>query len=191
MGIARDILMRMFGCPQGLLGRLGGAIMARSNADFGSRAADLLGIQPGECVLEVGFGPGVVIGHLSDLASAGRVAGIDLSREMVEQARARNAASIQSGRVDLRHGSVENLPFHAGSFDKALAINSMQVWPDRVAGLREIGRVLKPGGRIALGFTSYSGQPKEGLTEILTAAGFAEARLAQVDGGFCVLATKP
>lgn len=183
MGMTRRILMRMFGCPQGLLGKLGGAIMARSNADFGSRVADLLGIRPDECVLEVGFGPEAIIGRLADLASAARVAGVDLSREMVEQARARNAASIQSGRVDLRHGSVENLPFHAGSFDKALAINSMQVWPDPIAGLREIGRVLRPGGRIALGFTSYSGQSKEGLTEMLAAAGFSEARLAEVDGG--------
>jgi ubiquinone/menaquinone biosynthesis C-methylase UbiE len=72
---------------------------------------------------------------------------------MVEQARARNATGIQSGRIDLRHGSVESLPFDDNSFDRALAINSMQVWPDAAAGLREIRRVLKPGGRIALGFT--------------------------------------
>jgi hypothetical protein len=55
---------------------------------------------------------------------------------MVEQARARNAAAIESGRVDLRRGSVESLPFDDDTFDKALAINSMQVWPDprRIAG---------------------------------------------------------
>jgi ubiquinone/menaquinone biosynthesis C-methylase UbiE len=142
-------------------------------------------------VLEMGFGPGVVIQRLSKLATAGRVAGIDPSREMVEQARARNATAIHSSRVDLRHGSVESLPFEDDSFDKALAINSMQVWPDAVAGLREMRRVIKPGGRIALGFAPYSGQPNEGLTEKLLTAGFTTAHVVETGKGFCALATKP
>ena len=49
--------------------------------------------------------------------------------------------------------------------DKALTINSMQVWPDPAAGLREMRRVMKPGVKIALGFTPYSGQSNEGLTQ--------------------------
>jgi ubiquinone/menaquinone biosynthesis C-methylase UbiE len=191
MSVMRSILMRAFGRPQGLLGRLGGVIMARMNADCGSWVSDLLEVGPNDSVLEVGFGPGVVIQRLSRLAAAGHVAGIDQSREMVEQARSRNATDIQSGRVDLRQGSVESLPFDDGSFDKALAINSMQIWPDAVAGLREIRRVMKPGGRIALGFTPYSGQPNKGLTEALIAAGFTKARVVETPKGFCALATKP
>jgi ubiquinone/menaquinone biosynthesis C-methylase UbiE len=139
----------------------------------------------------VGFGPGVVIQRLSKLASAGHVAGIDQSREMVEQARARNATGTRGGRVDLRHGSVESLPFDDDSFDKALAINSMQVWPDAMAGLREMRRVVKSGGRIALGFTPYSGQPNQGLAETLLAAGLSKAQVMETDKGFCALATKP
>jgi ubiquinone/menaquinone biosynthesis C-methylase UbiE len=166
-------------------------IMARMNADCGAWVADLLDIGPKDRVLEVGFGPGVVIQRVLTLAPAGSVAGIDQSAEMVEQARARNAEAVQSGRVDLRPGSVECLPFEDNSFDKALAINSMQLWPNAVAGLREIERVVKSGGRIALGFTRYSGQQKEGLTETLTAAGFCDARTLQADCGFCALAIKP
>jgi ubiquinone/menaquinone biosynthesis C-methylase UbiE len=86
---------------------------------------------------------------------------------------------------------VESLPFDDNSFDKALAINSMQVWPDAVAGLREMRRVMKPGGKIALGFTPYSGQPNQGLEETLIAAGFTKAQLVETGKGFCVLATKP
>jgi ubiquinone/menaquinone biosynthesis C-methylase UbiE len=122
-------------------------------------------------VLEVGFGPGVIIRRLSKLASQGHAAGVDPSQEMVEQARARNAAAIESGHVDLRRGSVESLPFDDDAFDKALAVNSMQVWPDPAAGLREMRRVMKPGAKVALGFTPYSGQPNKGLTEMFTAAG--------------------
>jgi ubiquinone/menaquinone biosynthesis C-methylase UbiE len=149
MSATRNILMRTFGRPQGILGRFGGIIMARMNEDCGARVTALLEIERHDRVLEVGFGPGVVIQRLSKLASAGHVAGIDQSKEMVEQARARNANAIRSGHVDLRHGTVERLPFDDGSFDKALAINSMQVWLDASAGLREMRRVIKPGGRIA------------------------------------------
>jgi ubiquinone/menaquinone biosynthesis C-methylase UbiE len=165
--------------------------MARMNADCGAWVSDLLEVGPNDRVLEVGFGPGVIIQRLAELAAAGGIAGVDQSREMVEQARARNATAIRDGRVDLRHGSVENLPFDDDSFDKALAINSMQVWSQAMAGLREVRRVMKSGGRIALGFTPYSGQPNKGLAEALTAAGFREAHVVDADKGFCALATKP
>ena len=191
MSVLRSVLMHMFGRPRGVLGKLGGMIMARMNADCGAWVTELLEIGSRDSVLEVGFGPGVVIERVAALASAGTVAGIDQSLEMLEQARARNAAAVRNGRVDLRRGSVESLPFQDASFDKALAINSTQLWPDAVAGLREIKRVMKSGGRIALGFTRYSGQPKKGLTETLAAAGFTSAHIAETDRGFCALATKP
>jgi ubiquinone/menaquinone biosynthesis C-methylase UbiE len=191
MSAMRTILMRTFGRPQGILGRLGGVIMARTNADCGVWVSDLLEVKPNDSVLEVGFGPGVIIQHLSKLATAGYVAGADVSPEMLEQARARNRSAIQDGRVELRLASVENLPFDDNRFDKALAINSMQVWPDVGAGLEKMRRVMKPGGRIALGFTPYSGQPKTGVTERLNAAGFADFRLVEAEHGFCALASKP
>jgi ubiquinone/menaquinone biosynthesis C-methylase UbiE len=167
---------------------LGGIIMAQMNEDCGAWVADLLEIGPNDNVLEVGFGPGVIIQRLSKLALAGHVAGIDSSQEMVAQARARNAAAIERGCVDLRRGSVESLPFDDKAFDKVLAVNSMQVWPDPAAGLREIRRVMKSGAKVALGFTPYSGRPKEGSTEILTAAGFQQAKIVERDDWFCASA---
>jgi ubiquinone/menaquinone biosynthesis C-methylase UbiE len=189
MSIMQTILMRMFGRPQGALGRLGGIIMARTNEECGAWVAGLLEIGPQETVLEVGFGPGVVIQRLSKMAR--HVAGVDPSQEMVQQARARNAKAIQSGCVDLRCGSVESLPFDRDIFDKVIAINSMQVWPDAVAGLCEIRRVMRSGGRIGLGFTRYSGQPNKGLTQTLMAAGFTDALVVEKAQDFCALATRP
>jgi ubiquinone/menaquinone biosynthesis C-methylase UbiE len=188
MRLMRSILLHSFGWPQGILGRLGG--VARMNADCGTSVTDLLEVRPNDKVLEVGFGPGVVIQRLARLANAGHVEGIDRSREMVGQARARNATAVQEGRVELRHGSVESLPFDDNRFDKALAINSMQYWPQAVAGLREVQRVMKADGRIALGFSPYSGHPNKGLPETLTAAGFKQAHVVESDKGFCALATK-
>jgi ubiquinone/menaquinone biosynthesis C-methylase UbiE len=191
MNVGASILMRTFGRPRGILGRLGGIIMARTNQQCAGWVIDLLDIQPNDRVLEVGFGPGVGIQLLARSASAGYVAGVDYSEEMVDQATARNVKVIESGRVDLRLGSVESLPFEDNTFDKTLAINSMQVWPDTVAGLREMRRVIRSGGRIALAFTPYSGQPKSGLPEKLTAAAFTAAHIVETDLGFCALAIKP
>jgi ubiquinone/menaquinone biosynthesis C-methylase UbiE len=191
MSFGDCILLRMFGRPTGLSGRIGGVILARVNRGFAEEIVTLLDLRPAERVLEVGFGPGVAIELLASAASMGKVAGIDPSKEMVEQARARNAAAIRTGAVDLRQGTVEGMPFEDATFETALAINSMQVWPDKPAGLREIRRVLTGGGRLALGFTPNSRQPKPGVAELLSAAGFEAARLVDLRGGFCALAHKP
>jgi ubiquinone/menaquinone biosynthesis C-methylase UbiE len=165
--------------------------MARMNRTCAAWVIDLLQVRPADKVLEVGFGPGVGIQMLANSASAGYVAGVDPSKEMVAQATTRNKEPIESGRVDLRHGSVTSLPFADNTFDKALAVNSMQVWPDAEAGLREVRRVIKPGGEVALGFTPNSGQPNTGLAEAFTAAGFAKAHVVERDKNFCALAIKP
>jgi ubiquinone/menaquinone biosynthesis C-methylase UbiE len=102
MNVAHGILMRIFGRSKGILGRLGGIIMARTNQQCNAWVIDLLGIQPHNSVLEVGFGPGVGIELLAKSVSGGYITGVDPSDEMVEQARARNVKAMENGRVDLR-----------------------------------------------------------------------------------------
>jgi trans-aconitate methyltransferase len=80
----------MFGPSEGALVNWAGTIMARTNAAFARSVISLRDVQPRQ-VLEVGFGPGVGIQLLAKSARAGRVAGVDCSKEMVEQATARNA----------------------------------------------------------------------------------------------------
>ncbi|MEM5399942.1 class I SAM-dependent methyltransferase [Paraburkholderia unamae] len=129
VGAFERVLMRAFGRPEGILGRLGGTVMARMNQPCAAWAIGLLGIREHDRVLEIGFGPGAAIQLLAAAAPSGHVDGIDPSQEMLAQATARNAAAIARGRVGLRTGSVERLPFEDNTFDKVLAINSMQVWP--------------------------------------------------------------
>jgi ubiquinone/menaquinone biosynthesis C-methylase UbiE len=188
MGIARAILLRMFGRPHGLLGRLGGRIMARTNRRHARWTVDLLRVEPDDRVLEVGAGPGVAVEILARLAR--HVSGIDPSAEMLRQATSRIGKAIGEGRVDLRLASVDQLPFPDSSFDKAIAINSMQVWPNPAAGLREIRRVLRPDGRLALTSTAYSGQPREGVLDVATAAGFSDAHIVDGNDAFCALARR-
>jgi ubiquinone/menaquinone biosynthesis C-methylase UbiE len=191
VAIGQVILRRMFARPTGLLGLLGGIIMARLNRAAAVQVIELLDVQSADCVLEIGFGPGVGIEILTQRASAGSVAGIDPSREMVTQAKDRNAQAIAAGRVELRQGSVDHLPFADGAFDKVLSINSMQVWPDAVAGMREVWRVLKAGGRVALGFTPYAGQSNEAVIGAVMVAGFDEPRVANNWEVSCVIVAKP
>ena len=187
MGIGSDILMRTFGRPSGVLGRLGGVILARTNRRYAAWVVDLLDVQQPDRVLEIGFGPGVAIEMLA--ARAAHVAGVDPSAEMLRQATKRNAAAIRNGRVELRRCSAEGLPFADGRFDKALAINSMQLWPDTLAGLREVSRVLRHDGQIALAFTAYSGQQRDGVAELIAEAGFSDCRVVDTEKAFCVLAS--
>lgn len=189
--ITSSLLRRTFGEPRGFLGKLGGLILARTNRACAAWTVDLLGIESNDNVLEVGFGPGVGIELPASRAYAGYVAGVDSSEEMVKQATARNKKAIDSGWVDLQLGSAVSLPFAGDIFDKAMGINSMHIWPDAGAGLREMWRVLRPGGTVALSFTPNSGQRNSGLAEMLTAAGFAKAEVVERDRDFCALAIKP
>ncbi|HTI82051.1 MAG TPA: class I SAM-dependent methyltransferase [Acetobacteraceae bacterium] len=188
MGPGRGILMRMFGHPTGLAGRLGGMVLARANYRTAVWTIGLLDIHSSDEVLEIGFGPGVAIRLLA--GAARHVAGADPSPEMMRQAARRNAAAISAGHVELHQVSAEFMPFADQTFDKALAINSMQLWPDAAAGLREVRRTLRPGGRLALTFTTDSRRGREGLRELLEDAGFADQQFAETEKAFCVTAAR-
>jgi hypothetical protein len=69
----KSVLLRAFGRPKGILGRLGGIIMARTNRDMAARTIELLDVQPNDRVLEIGFGPGVGIELLARLVSVAKL----------------------------------------------------------------------------------------------------------------------
>lgn len=147
-------LIAQFGRPTGFWGNLAGMIKAYrpSNRQRNDWTIALLDIQPQDRVLEIGFGPGVAIERVSKIALEGFVAGIDHSETMLRQARKRNVVAIQQGRVDLQLASVSNPPVFDPPFDKIFATNSFQFWPDPVVNLKQLRRLLKPGGRIAITF---------------------------------------
>jgi ubiquinone/menaquinone biosynthesis C-methylase UbiE len=142
-------LFRQFSGPEGALGHVAGWLMVRKNQAANAWLVELLDAKPAERVVEVGFGPGLAVER--NLARGAFVAGVDRSSLMVRKAVARVASAVRDGRVDLRHGSVEALPFADADFTRALALNSLQFWPSAEAGLAELRRVLAPGGRLVLG----------------------------------------
>ncbi|WP_437762171.1 class I SAM-dependent methyltransferase [Sorangium sp. So ce281] len=173
----KGYIVSQFGHPRGLVGRLVCAIMAWENRERNEWAVKQIDVQPTDHILEIGFGPGLAIRDMASLASRGLVAGVDPSEVVVREARKRNAGAIAAGRVELHQGSVAALPFGDASFDKVLAINSMHHWQDRAAGLREILRVLRPGGMITVIEQSHAktdvGRPSgDDLVRYLKECGF-------------------
>jgi len=157
---------------------LAGWIMARAGRAHNAWAVAHLDLQPQDCVLEVGCGPGVALGEIAERAVRGRVAGLDPSAVMLQQARRRNAVARQQGRMTLQQGTVAALPYADHTFDKVLSVNNIMLWPDIDQGLHEIRRVLKPGGR-----TVIAVQPRWVQTRQAVAALGAEiaARLAAAE----------
>lgn len=139
---------------QGPLGRLVAFIMARETAEPNRRAIEALGVLQGDRILDVGCGPGFALKELAAAAPAGHVAGIDPSPLMIRVAQRRNKPLVSSGRVSVTKASATALPFPDRSFDKALCVHVIYFWDDLGPCFREIARVLKPGGRIALLFRS-------------------------------------
>jgi ubiquinone/menaquinone biosynthesis C-methylase UbiE len=117
-------LFAQFGRPSGLLGRLAGWLMARTDADD-RWVVDLLDVRPADRVLEIGFGPGIAIALLAERTTAGLVAGVDPSDVMAQQARRRSRAAVQAGRVVLCQGSATALPYADARFTKACAIHAV------------------------------------------------------------------
>jgi SAM-dependent methyltransferase len=138
--------------PRGAAGRVTAWEMAHrpSNRQRSVWVVSLLGVQPADQVLEIGFGPGLAVAALVR-AGAGHVYGIDHSGVMLRQASRRNAAAIRAGRVTLVRASVDQIPPALdGPFDAVLAVNSLAFWPAQAERLAELHRRLASGGRIAI-----------------------------------------
>ena len=124
----------------------------RVPAIFGPWAADLVALaalQPGERVLDVACGTGAVARLAAQrVGPTGTVAGLDLVPEMLEVARA--LPPPPGAPITWHEGDASAMPFADAAFDVVLCQQGVQFFPDRPAALREMHRVLAPGGRLAL-----------------------------------------
>ena len=169
-----------------------GWLMNRHNAKMNAFAVEQLELSPSDRVLEIGFGGGAALRSLVGRASF--VGGVDLSREMVEWAKAKYSTAVTAGHADFREGCVEAIPFDAASFGKAVTVNTVYFWRSLDAAFTEIHRVLAPGGRVVIGFLPKEwmdrlGHPPDIFTartpnEIvgaLTASGFMQVHIERPD----------
>jgi len=112
---------------------------------WGRIIADLARIAPGQRVLDVACGTGVLACAAAERAGPnGAVTGLDPNEEMLTVARGKSA------RIEWTHGRAESLPFADASFDRVVSQFGLMFFADQAAGLREMMRVLRSGGRLAL-----------------------------------------
>jgi SAM-dependent methyltransferase len=107
-------------------------------------------IAPGEAVVDVGSGAGfdsLMAGEM--VGDAGTVTGVDMTREMLRKARA-NARLMGASNVTFREGLAERLPIEDASADVVISNGVVNLVPNKEGALKEMLRVLKPGGRLYL-----------------------------------------
>jgi ubiquinone/menaquinone biosynthesis C-methylase UbiE len=110
--------------------------------------------QPGERILDIGCGPGLLIEDIAErVAPAGQVTGVDIAHSMLELAR-RRCARFGTG-VTIEEANATRLPFDDAVFDAAVSTQVYEYVPDVAAALTELHRVLKPGGRVVIVDTDW------------------------------------
>ena len=153
--------------PSGWLGRRIVRAMNLSHATMTDWGLQHVTVPTEAVILDIGCGGGRTVQRLASLAQKGNVVGLDYSRASVVVAQNTNAKEVKAGRVNIARGSVAALPFPDRTFDIVTAVETHYYWPDLPANVREIFRVLKPGGTFALIAETYRGGPMRFLYGIV------------------------
>ena len=126
-------------------------------------------LKPGEVVVDLGSGGGLdVFLAAKKVGPAGRAIGIDMTPAMVERARA-NAAAGGYGNVEFHLSTIDRIPLPDASVDCILSNCVLNLAPDKAAVFREIARVLKPGGRLAVSDIALKHELPESVANSLAA----------------------
>jgi SAM-dependent methyltransferase len=136
--------------PSGPLGRRVVAAMNVTHSALTDWGLTHAAVRMTDAILDIGCGGGRTVQKLAALARAGRVTGIDYSEASVQASKALNADAMAQGRVTIESGSVAALPFPDCTFDVATAVETHYYWPALDASVREVLRVLKPGGTLTI-----------------------------------------
>ena len=113
-------------------------------------------LAPTDNILDVACGAGWLSRRLAKSVPEGRVVGTDISDEMIRHAR---RASVDFENLMFVTGEVQEIPWEANFFSHAISVESSYYWPDPATGIREIFRVLKPGGSAWILINYYRDNP--------------------------------
>ena len=186
-----ELIARQSRQPSGWFGEIVARVMAFETQPANRIALEELAVREREVVLEIGCGHGRTLARLAGIPGV-QLAGVDPSEVMVRLARKRMRRWIDAGRAEVALASSAKIPHPDGRFDAALAVHVVYFWYEPLADLREIHRVLRPGGRVLLGYrprdeetvaalpaTVYALRTVDAIEALLAESGFVEVRTAR------------
>jgi len=199
--------------PHGWLGRWFLRNMNKRHSPLTDWGLSHIAIPPAGAILDIGCGGGRTIQKLAAAAPKARVCGIDHSEASVAATARLNASAIASGQAEVRQGSVSELPWPDATFALATAVETHFFWPNLPGDVREVFRVLAPGGQFILIAEVYKGSGKTaaqmmekyshltGMTlltaeehrALLADAGFTQVQVFEQHekGWICTVGTRP
>ena len=151
--------------PDGMKGKEVGKQMNKGNKNICLNSYKVLDPNPNSLILEIGMGNGLFIKDLLAQGSDLTYVGFDFSQTMIDEASSLNSDLIKQGKVSFKLGSIEKLPFEDDSIDCITTTNTVYFWPDIIANSKELYRVLKPGGKLLIGYRSKEIMDKVELTQ--------------------------
>lgn len=191
-----------FGNPKGLLGRMMLVSMDREHLPMAEWGLEQLAIPPAADIIDLGCGGGYNIKRMLHRCDSGTVVGFDISEESVRKAKKVNKDELGK-RVNIVRGSVSQIPFSDESFDLATAFETVFFWPNAAEDIKEVFRVVRPGGQFAV-INNY-GDPNidwekkvpcmtrytaEQIAAFMEAAGFDTVNISKNGNLFCVIGRK-
>lgn len=147
--------------PTGIVGSCIARIMNYGHNKLTNWGLSYLDIKEDDIILDIGCGGGRTVNKLAQIARQGKAYGIDFSDTSVMLSSKLNKNYINEGKVNIQKASVSSLPFPDNSFNIVTAIETYFFWPDLGNDMKEILRVIKPGGKLLIISEVYKNRENE------------------------------
>jgi len=134
--------------PRGFAGRITFIFMNRGHKSIYENVAKVLELQPEDDLLEVAYGNGYFLKKYASHVHS--VAGLDRSELAVKMAKKKHRDRIEAGTAEFVHGEASQLPWEDNKFSVATTMAGFLAFPKPLESLKEIYRVLRPGGRVVV-----------------------------------------
>jgi ubiquinone/menaquinone biosynthesis C-methylase UbiE len=152
--------------PTGIFGRFYmSRVFEKGNAELNALMCETLSIRGNDHILEIGFGTGTLIKKIADHLDNGLIEGVDFSKSMVAIAQKKNRNHIKNGKVKFHLGDFDEVTFDDNCFDKIFSVNTIYFWKNPKTTISKIFRILKPGGKLVIGFHDKTDMEKMPLNK--------------------------
>jgi len=191
-----DKLIEQSKLPSGFIGKVMIRIMNRTHDRRTRWAINKLKISKASTILDVGCG-GNTIRLLSQLASNGKICGIDYSKESIEITSKLNKKLVNKGLVEISHASVENIPYPTETFNIVTMIQTHYHLHDLEKSIHEVYRVTNQNGTFMIASELYKinyhmskYKTNEQLKDLFVSVGFINIKIYETSGWLCIIGNK-